>query len=88
MSEKFLSGTKNSKQTNKQNTQRCFMPSLVENGLVILEKNLVNVYLLLHYYLLLEKGRALHLNKLEYALCQVWLKLTKWVRRRSFFLYL
>ena len=38
-------------------------------------------------YLSLEKGRALHLNKLEFpspkdALCQVWLKLTQWFWRR------
>ena len=41
-------------------------------------------------YLPLEKGRALHLNKLESpltndALCQVWLKLAQWFWRRKFF---
>ena len=40
----------------------------------------INVFLLLHNYLPLEKGVALHLNKLEYpspkdALCKVWVKL-------------
>ena len=42
--------------------------------------NFVNVFSLFCNYLPLEKGVALHLNKLEYpspkdALCQVWLKL-------------
>ena len=41
-------------------------------------------------YLPLEKGRALHLNKIESpspkdALCQVWLKLDGWFWRRRFF---
>ena len=50
--------------------------------------NFVNVYLLLHYYLPLEKGMSLHLNKLEFplpkdALCQVWLKFAKWFLRRK-----
>ena len=41
-------------------------------------------------YLPLEKGGALHLNKLESpllkdALCQVWLKLARWFWRRRFF---
>ena len=40
------------------------------------------------YYLSLEKGGVLHLNKLEFpspknALCQVWLKLAQWLWRRS-----
>ena len=59
------------------------MPSLVEIGLVVLEKkifNFLNVYFLFRNYLPLEKGRALHLNKLESpsakdALFQVWLRL-------------
>ena len=47
----------------------------------------VNVFLLFHYYLPLKKGVALHLNKLESpstkgALCQVWLKLSRWFLRR------
>ena len=45
------------------------MPSLVEIGHVFLEKkiilNFVNVFSLFRNYLPLEKGRALHLNKLE-----------------------
>ena len=57
--------------------------SLVEIGSVVLEKkiffNFVNVFLLIRNYLPLEKGGALHLNKVESpspkdALCQVWLK--------------
>ena len=45
-----------------------------------LKKKIVNVFLLFHNYLPLEKGRALHLNKIESpspmdALCQVWMKL-------------
>ena len=52
--------------------------------------NFVNVYLLFHNYLPLEKGRALHLNKLgspspKDALCKVLLKLVQWIFRRSFF---
>ena len=43
-------------------------------------KNIVNVFLLFHIYLRLEKSVALHLNKLEFptpkdALWQIWLKL-------------
>ena len=62
------------------------MPSLVENGSVVLEKkiflNFVNVFSLFRNYLPLEKGGALHLNKLEspspkYALCEVWLKMAQ-----------
>ena len=42
--------------------------------------NVVNVFLLFHYYLPMEKGMAFHSNKLDFplpkdALCQVWLKL-------------
>ena len=45
------------------------------------------LFLLFGNYLPLEKGQALHLNKLEspspkVALCQVWLKLAQWFRRR------
>ena len=52
--------------------------------------NFVNVFSLFHYYLPLEKGGALHLNKLESpspkdALCQVWLKLDQLFWRRRFF---
>ena len=49
--------------------------------------NFVNVFSLFRNYLPLEKGAALHLNKLESpspkdALCQVWLKLAQWFWRR------
>ena len=52
--------------------------------------NFVNVFLLFGNNLPLEKGGALHLNKLESpspkdALCQVWLKLAQWFGRRRFF---
>ena len=51
--------------------------------------NFVNVFSLFHYYLPLEKGGALRLNKLESpspkdALCQVWLKLAEWFWRSRF----
>ena len=47
--------------------------------------NFVNVFLLFCYYLPLEKGGALHLNKLELplpkdALCQVWFKKIKMLK--------
>ena len=47
----------------------------------------MDVFSLFRNYLPLEKGGALHLNKLESpspknALCQVWLKLTQWFWRR------
>ena len=49
--------------------------------------NFVDVFSLFRNYLPLEKGGALHLNKLESpspknALCQVWLKLAQWFWRR------
>ena len=49
----------------------------------------VNVFSLFCNYLPLEKGRVLHLNKLESpspkdALCQVWLKMAQWFWRRRF----
>ena len=52
--------------------------------------NFINVFLLFRNYLPLEKGGALHLNKLESpspknAMCQVWLKLAQWFWRRRFF---
>ena len=48
-----------------------------------------SVFSLFHNNLPLEKGKALHLNKLESpsskdGLCQVWLKLTQWFWRRRF----
>ena len=78
-------------------TQRCFGPSLVEIGPVVVENEdfkILSMYF--HYfifnYLPLEKGRALHLNKFESpsskdALGQVWLKLAQWFWRRRFFLF-
>mgnify|MGYP003683931793 CR=1 FL=1 len=49
-----------------------------------------NVFLLFRNYLPLEKGRALHLSKLEFPsvkddFCQVWLILAQWICRRRFF---
>ena len=51
---------------------------------------LVKVFSQYRNYLPLEKGGALHLNKLEFpspkdALCHVWLKLAQWFWRRRFF---
>ena len=48
--------------------------------------NFVNEFLLFRNYLPLEKGRALHLNKIAYPppkdfFCQVWLKLAQWFWR-------
>ena len=67
------------------------MPSLVKIGPVVLEKifKYFCIFLLFSYYLPLEKGAALHLNKLESPppkddLCQVWLKLAQWFWRRRF----
>ena len=50
-------------------------------------KSSIYVFTLFRDYLPLEKGGALHLNKFESpspkdALCQVWLKLAQWFRRR------
>jgi hypothetical protein len=57
---------------------------LIDFGMLVLEKIFKNfsVFLLVYYYLLLEKGYPLHLNKLESPpskddLCQVWLNLGK-----------
>ena len=52
--------------------------------------NSVNIFSLFRYYLPLEKGKALHMNKFEFsspkdALCQFWLKLAKWFWRRRVF---
>jgi hypothetical protein len=49
--------------------------------------NIFCIFLLFSYYLPLEKGATLHLNKLESPppkddLCQVWLKLAQWFWRR------
>ena len=51
--------------------------------------NFINVFSLFRNYLPLEKGGALHLNKLEFpspkdALGQVWLKLAQWFWRKRF----
>ena len=49
-------------------TQRCFVPSLVEIGPLVLEKKIlkfVNVILQFCNYLPLENGGALHLNRLD-----------------------
>ena len=50
-------------------TQGCFVPRLVEIGPVVLEKKILKfrkcVFSLFRNYLPLEKGWALHLNKLE-----------------------
>jgi hypothetical protein len=59
---------------------------LIEFGLLVLEKKIFkffSAFLLFRYYLPLEKGDPLHLNKLESPtpkddLCQVWLKLAQW----------
>ena len=73
------------------------MPSLVKIGPVVPEKkiflNFVNVFSLFRYYLPLEKGGALHLNKLESPsskddLSQVWLKLVQWIWRGRFLNFL
>ena len=78
-------------------TQGCFVPSLVKISQVVLEKkmffNFVNVFSLFLNYLPLEKGGALHLNKVEYpspkdAMCQIWLKLAQWFWRRRFFYFI
>ena len=69
------------------------MPRLVQIGTVILEKKIFKYFnIILHfcYYLPLEKGVALHLNKLESpppkdAFCQDWLKLAQWFWRRGIF---
>ena len=71
---------------------RMFVQRLIEIGSVVLEKKILKFRLCIFSiknYLLLEKGRALHLNKLESpspkdALSQVWLKLTKWFWRKIF----
>ena len=42
----------------------CLLPSLVETGTVVLEKNIF-LFPLFRYYLPMEKGGALHLNNIE-----------------------
>ena len=51
--------------------------------------NFINVFSLFRNYLPFEKGRGLHLNKLDSpspkdALCQVWFEMAKWFWRRRF----
>ena len=72
----------------------CFVSSLVEIGQVVLVKKtliFINVYFV--YFVIIspcmDKGTALHLNKLESplpkdALCQVSLKLALWIWRWIF----
>ena len=71
-------------------TQGYFVPSLVEIDPVVLEKKIFQICQCISQfrnYLSLEKGEALHLNKIESpspkdALCPVWLKLAQWFWRR------
>jgi hypothetical protein len=66
---------------------------LIEFGLLVLEKICFfnfSVFLLFRYYIPLEKGYPLHLNKLESPppkddLCQVWLKISPVVLERKIF---
>ena len=67
------------------------MPSLIEIGLLVLEKKIFKNFqyvLLFCGYLPLEKSNPLHFNNLESPppkdnLCQVWLKLAQRFWRRS-----
>ena len=78
-------------------TQKWFVPSLVEIGQLSdfgedFWKNIFNNISYFCYYLPLELGVALHLNKLESplpsdALCQVWLKLAQWFWKKKIFEY-
>ena len=73
-------------------TQGYFLPSFIEIGPLVLEKKIlkfVNLFSQFCNYLPLEKGRALHLYKLESplpkdALCQVWLILAQWFSEFKF----
>ena len=65
--------------------QVCFVLGLVKIGPGFWRRflNILNIILYFRYYLPLERGMALYLNKLEYpppkdALCQVWLILAQW----------
>jgi hypothetical protein len=65
------------------------VPSLIDFGLLVLEKilKMFSAFSLFCYYLPLERGYPLLLNKLECSsskndLCQVWLKLAQWFWRR------
>ena len=71
--------------------QGSFVPSLVEIGPMVLDKNIINFvkgFLLFRIHLPCKKDVPLHLNELESpsskdALGQVWLKLAKWFWRRK-----
>ena len=71
-------------------TQGCFVSSLVEIGLVVLEKKIFKVHqcnFVISLYSPLGKERTFYLNKLEspsprHAMCQVLLKLSQWFLRR------
>ena len=73
--------------------QGWFLPSLVEIITVFWRRrflNFVNLFLLFRNYFPLEQDAALQLDKIESpspkdALCQVWLKLAPWFRRRKTF---
>ena len=77
---------------NLNSIKGCFVPNLVEIGPVVLKRgflNILNIILLFCYYLPLEKGMVLHLNKHKSpsskdALGQVWMKLAQWFWRRRF----
>jgi hypothetical protein len=65
-------------------TQGKFVPSLIEIGMLVLKKifKIVSVFLLFPYYLPLEYGVALHMNKSDSPLpkddlCQLWLQLAQ-----------
>mgnify|MGYP003683318993 CR=1 FL=1 len=70
-------------------TQGCFMLSMVEIGQKVMERKIfkfVNIFSWICNYLPLEKGWALHLNKVDFPSAkddfrQVWLKLTQWFWR-------
>ena len=71
-------------------TQGCFVLSLVKIGPMNLEKrDISSIYFDSCYYLPLEKGVALHLNKHKSpspkdASYQVWLKLAQWFWEEAF----
>ena len=73
--------------------QKCFVPSLVEISLVVLEKMIFKFRqcnFTISELSSLGKGRGTSFKKLESpppkdALCQVWLKLAQWFLKRFFF---
>ena len=72
-------------------TEGCFKPSLVQIGLAVMEKKILNVYLL--FVIISPWHRAwpficLNLNPLNARmLCQVWLKLAHWFLRTWYFVF-